>query len=178
MKVRIAGLIHESVTDGPGIRSTLFFQGCPHRCVGCHNPQTWSFAGGREMDTEEVVRMFRITPLLAGVTFSGGEPFAQAEAAAVIAGKIKTHPMNLWVYTGYTWEELLKNREAPGFMDLINLVDVIVDGAFIESLKSSHLPYRGSENQRIILVKESLSRNQVVLWETPSAPTRMGLFAT
>jgi anaerobic ribonucleoside-triphosphate reductase activating protein len=165
MKVRIAGLIHESVTDGPGIRSVLFFQGCPHRCLECHNPQTWSFDGGQEFDIQEVVQRFRITPLLSGVTFSGGEPFGQAAAAAEIAREIKTQQVNLWVYTGYTWEELLEKRKQPGFVDLINLADVIVDGPFIKALKTSCLPYRGSANQRIILVKESLSRNQVVLWE-------------
>lgn len=169
MRVRIAGLIHESVTDGPGIRSTLFFQGCPHRCAGCHNPQTWDFSAGQEYDTSEIIGRMKITPLLSGVTFSGGEPFAQAKAAAEIAAQIKALRLNLWVYTGFRWEELQQRTKIPGFRDLIEFSDVIVDGPFIESLKSSRLPYRGSQNQRIILVQDSLRQNKVVLWEEPQA---------
>ncbi len=159
MKVRIAGIADESVTDGAGLRLTLFFQGCPHACPGCHNPQTWSFAGGQEFDVDELIPTLRITPLLSGVTFSGGEPFAQAEAAARIAGYVKSRQLNLWVYTGYVWEELLTDIEKPGYRELICFADVIVDGPYKKELRSLALPYRGSTNQRIILVKQSLQQN-------------------
>jgi anaerobic ribonucleoside-triphosphate reductase activating protein len=164
MKVRIAGVTNESVTDGPGLRMTLFFQGCPHACPGCHNPQTWNFSGGQEFDLDELVSTLEITPILSGVTFSGGEPFVQAEAAARIAGYVQSWKINLWVYTGYLWEKLLLEIDKPGYRDLMNLVDVIVDGPYREELRNLALPYRGSQNQRIILVRQSLEQNRVVEW--------------
>lgn len=159
MKVRIAGVTDESVTDGPGLRLTLFFQGCPHACPGCHNPQTWSFSGGQEFDVDVLISTLYITPLLSGVTFSGGEPFAQAEAAARIAAFVKSRSLNLWVYTGYVWEKLLTDIEKPGYRELIDFADIIVDGPYKKELRSLTLPYRGSTNQRIIWVKQSLEQN-------------------
>lgn len=164
MRVRIAGIINESVTDGPGLRTTLFFQGCPHACPGCHNPQTWSFSGGQEYDLSELIATLRITPLLSGVTFSGGEPFVQAEAAARIAEYVKSRNLNLWVYTGFIWEKLLLDIDRPRYRELINLADVIVDGPYQEKRRNLTLPFRGSQNQRIIQVKQSLEQNRVVEW--------------
>jgi anaerobic ribonucleoside-triphosphate reductase activating protein len=165
MKVRFAGLTHESVTDGPGIRSVLFFQGCPHACSGCHNPQTWSFTGGNEKDVDQVIQSMQITPLLSGFTFSGGEPFAQAPAAVEIAGYVKSRQLSLWIYTGYVWEQLLTAMNKPGYRDLLTLADVIVDGPYQKQFRSLNLPYRGSQNQRIIRVEDSLQSGKLVEWQ-------------
>ncbi len=164
MQVRIAGIVHESVTDGPGLRTTLFFQGCPHACRGCHNPQTWSFSGGQIYDLETWMAGLAINPIVSGATFSGGEPFAQAEAAARIAAYVRSRRMNLWVYTGYVWETLLTRLEAPGYADLLNRTDVLVDGPYQQENRSLSLPFRGSSNQRLIRVQESLQTGQVVEW--------------
>lgn len=164
MIVRIAGINHESVTDGPGLRTVIFFQGCHHACPGCHNPQTWDAAGGEEVALNDLIRCFRITPLLSGFTFSGGEPFLQAETAAYIAEYVKSKGLNLWVYTGYTWEQLMTRLIEPGFQDLIHLADVIVEGPYQQELRDLSLPYRGSSNQRILLAKASLRQKRVVLW--------------
>jgi anaerobic ribonucleoside-triphosphate reductase activating protein len=164
VKVRIAGVVNESVVDGPGIRTAIFFQGCPHACPGCHNPQTWSFQGGQELSILELMRSLKITPLISGVTFSGGEPFGQAEAAANLGAPLKSLGLNLWVYTGFRWEQLLSNLAKPGYSELLNLTDVVVDGPFQKDLKRSDLPFRGSANQRLVLVKESLTSGKIVEW--------------
>ena len=100
--MRLAGIVHESISDGPGIRIVIFFQGCPHACQGCHNPHTWDAMGGSEIDTTELLAGLRFSPLISGVTLSGGEPFAQAEAAVTLAQAAKARGLNLWVYSGYT----------------------------------------------------------------------------
>lgn len=164
MNVRIAGISPESVTDGPGLRAVLFFQGCTHACAGCHNPQTWDPTGGTESNVEELIGTFRITPLISGFTFSGGEPFLQAPAAAQIADFVKSRGLNLWVYTGFPWEELIRDLEKPGYRELIELADAIVDGPFRKELRDLSLPYRGSSNQRILAPRPSLEQKQVVLW--------------
>jgi anaerobic ribonucleoside-triphosphate reductase activating protein len=165
VKVHIAGIRHESVTDGPGLRSVLFFQGCLHACPGCHNPQTWDVHGGEEFEVEDLIQNFQITPLLSGFTLSGGEPFLQPQAAARIAEYVKSKGMNLWVYTGYSWEELLCHLDEPGYRDLIRWADVIVDGPYRKELRDLSLPYRGSSNQRFLLPQASLDQTQVVLWQ-------------
>jgi len=177
MKVQIAGVAQESVTDGPGVRSVIFFQGCPHACPGCHNPQTWDPAGGREYDCETLLKTLVLTPLLSGVTLSGGEPFLQAEAAARIAkfvksGGISSLRMNVWVYTGFVWEQLLRDADKPGYRSLISLADAIVDGPYRKDLRDLSLPYRGSSNQRILLPGLSLEQGRAVPWnpEKPITP--------
>jgi len=164
MIVRIAGFSQESVTDGPGLCSVLFFQGCHHACTGCHNPQSWGINKGEEIEIEDLIQRFQFTPLLSGFTFSGGEPFLQPEAAACIAEYVKSKELNLWIYTGYTWEELLSHLPEPGFQKLIRLADGIVEGPYRKELRDLSLPYRGSSNQRIILPEASLRQKQVVLW--------------
>ncbi|MCE1255619.1 MAG: anaerobic ribonucleoside-triphosphate reductase activating protein [Anaerolineae bacterium] len=163
MEIRIAGISHESVSDGPGFRSVIFFQGCPHRCSGCHNTQTRDFDGGQLTRVESVLKDLQITPLISGITFSGGEPFAQAEAAAWLAERVKKLGLNLWVYSGFTWEELISDQATPGFSELIQLADVIVDGPYIKSQRNISQPYRGSTNQRMINVKQSLKNGQIIL---------------
>lgn len=167
---RIAGVTTESVVDGPGIRSTIFFQGCPHACPGCHNPDTWRLDGGKEIKVADVIKLLKINPLVSGVTFSGGEPFQQAQVAVALGRYLRELGLNLWVYTGYTWEFLLANLDRPGYKELLELTEVLVDGPFIREKQDLGLLFRGSANQRLINVQESLAKGTVVTWQ----PSGMG----
>ena len=164
--MRIASYIQDSIVDGPGFRFTLFTQGCPHNCPGCHNPQTHDFSGGEELSTDEIIKKLLSNPLTDGITFSGGEPFEQASDCAVIAAAARQHGLNVWCYSGYTFEELLeKSRVDSGVMELLKLTDVLVDGKFILEEKSYNVPWRGSRNQRLIDVKKSLEQQSAVTLE-------------
>ena len=163
MKVRLAGIVNESVTDGPGLRIVIFFQGCEHRCPGCHNPQTWDHQGGSEYDLDELLQQLQDTPLIKGITLSGGDPFFQPLAAAKIAEEFHARGKDVWAYTGFVWEKLL-NMEDPTIEKLIQQCDVLIDGPYIQSQYKSGLHYCGSANQRLILVQESLQRGEVVEW--------------
>lgn len=172
MNVRIAGISRESVSDGPGFRSVIFFQGCPHHCPGCHNPQTRDFNGGNLRTIDWVIEELQINPLISGVTFSGGEPFSQAEAAALIAERLKRRKLNLWVYSGFTWEELLADMEKPGYRTLLSLTDVVVDGPFLIKQRDINLPYCGSKNQRLIYAPKSFNNGQIELWNPDTVLTK------
>ena len=162
-KLNVAGIVEESIVDGPGIRLTVFVQGCTHNCKGCHNPETHSFEGGEMVDIQKVANMIDNNPLLDGLTISGGEPFQQAEGCAKLAKYAKEKDLNVITYTGYTFEELLAGMDTnKGWRDLIEASDVIVDGKFEQSLRSVELRFRGSSNQRIISVKDSFEENTVV----------------
>jgi len=164
--IKIAGVIRESIVDGPGIRFVVFTQGCPHRCPGCHNPQTWPFTGGVEKTPEEIFAEIVKNPLLRGVTFSGGEPFCQPEGLAELARMAHSRGLNVITYTGYTFEELLqKSEKEPAVMALLKQTDILIDGPFVESLKSYDLNFIGSSNQRIIDVKRSLEKGEAVIAE-------------
>ena len=164
--MKIAGTVQDSIVDGPGFRFTLFTQGCPHKCPGCHNPQTHDFSGGEELSTDEIIKKLLSNPLTDGITFSGGEPFEQASDCAVIAAAARQHGLNVWCYSGYTFEELLeKSRADSGVMELLKLTDVLVDGKFILEEKSYNVPWRGSRNQRLIDVKKSLEQKSAVTLE-------------
>ncbi|HBF39261.1 MAG TPA: anaerobic ribonucleoside-triphosphate reductase activating protein [Firmicutes bacterium] len=163
--IRIAGIANESVVDGPGLRSTIFFQGCRHGCKGCHNPETWDPEGGSPVRLRDLIPKLRLNPLITGVTFSGGEPFLQAIAAAELGCFLKEQGLNLWVYTGYKWEYLLKNSMSSGFNELLNIADVLVDGPFQIENKSLQLPFRGSGNQRLIQVSESIKTGEIIQWQ-------------
>lgn len=163
MKIRMAGVVSESIVDGPGIRFTLFAQGCPHKCEGCHNPQTHDFNGGKDDDTDTILERILENPLLDGVTFSGGEPFCQAKPLADLAKKIKAAGLNVISYSGYTIEYLMKNaNDENGYMELLCEIDYLIDGPFILSLKSYEAKFRGSTNQRIIDVKKTLELGEAV----------------
>ena len=163
--LRIAGTVNDSVVDGPGIRYVIFTQGCPHHCPGCHNPQTHDFSGGEDADVEKILAEIFENPILSGVTFSGGEPFCQAESLVSIAKILKEKGKHLMIYTGYLLEQLQK-MENPSVHKLLELADVIVDGPFIMEEKNLTLSYRGSENQRVIDMGKTRAAGEVVLYRS------------
>ena len=155
--LRLAGVIRESIVDGPGIRMTVFTQGCPHHCKGCHNEQTWDFEGGYDSSTERILEEAQKDPLLKGLTLSGGEPFAQAEALSVLAKEAKALGYDIFCCTGYTFEKLVSEFEThPEYKNLLENCDWLVDGPFVLEKRSLMLKFRGSTNQRILDVKKSL----------------------
>lgn len=161
MKLHISNIIQDSIVDGKGIRLTVFTQGCPHNCPQCHNPQTHSFEGGTEIDTNTIIVSAKENPLLDGITLSGGEPFVQAKACAEIAKGVHKNHLNVWTYTGYTYEQIL-NSQKKDWLDLLYETDVLVDGRFLVEKRSIELSFRGSSNQRIIDVQKSLKENKVI----------------
>ena len=153
MKIRLAGIEYDSLVNGEGTRTTIFAQGCRHHCPGCFNPETHDFNGGELFEVKEVFEKVKDDPFLDGVSFSGGDPLEQPEAFAELAEMIKTNnpDRNIWCWTGYKLEYLLKNKiHEPGMKKLLDSIDVLVDGRFEQSLFSELLKYRGSSNQRII----------------------------
>lgn len=163
MNIRIAGTVNDSIVDGNGLRYTIFVQGCPHHCKGCHNPQTHSFDSGKEVSISDLFDVIKSNTLLDGVTFSGGEPFAQAKPLVELADLVKRNTnLNIVTYTGYTFEEIITSNNSD-WIALLNSTDILIDGEFIEDLKSYELRFRGSSNQRCIDVKQSLLQHKVVL---------------
>lgn len=166
MDIRIAGTVGDSIVDGPGIRFTIFTQGCPHHCEGCHNPQTHDFNGGKVVSTDEILEDILRNPLLDGVTFSGGDPFCQAKPLVEIAEKVKEKGLDIITYTGYTWEFLCEHADENNFYrELMEISDYVIDGKFELSKRSLDLHFRGSSNQRIIDVKKTLANGEIVLAE-------------
>ena len=161
----LSGIVGDSIVDGPGIRVTVFCQGCPHHCPGCHNPETWEFGCCTPMDEEDILSIVRSHPLCRGVTFSGGEPFAQAEGYAKLAKMLKEAGYEVASYSGYTFEQLLSGT--PAQRDLLRTIDILIDGPFILAEKSLEVPFRGSKNQRILDVKKSLAAMQAVSTTSP-----------
>ncbi|WP_077368134.1 anaerobic ribonucleoside-triphosphate reductase activating protein [Anaerosalibacter sp. Marseille-P3206] len=162
--IRVAGIVKESIVDGPGIRLVVFAQGCKHHCPGCHNPETHSFEGGELMSVEEILELVKKNPLLDGVTFSGGDPFEQADSFAILGEKVKALGLNVMTYTGYTYEEIIDEINVNSqWKSLLYTTDILVDGKFDLNKKSLALKFRGSSNQRIIDVKKSLELNQIIL---------------
>ncbi|HOV79765.1 MAG TPA: 4Fe-4S single cluster domain-containing protein [Bacillota bacterium] len=163
MKLRIAGMVGESVADGPGLRFVIFVQGCRRRCKGCHNPHTWDPEGGTVVPAGELLERVKTAGLIKGVTFSGGEPFLQAGQLAWLGREVKKLGLDVITFTGYTWEELLElSREDGAVKGLLLVSDFIVDGPFILEERDLELPFRGSGNQRIIDVAKSLQSGGVV----------------
>lgn len=163
MKIKLAGVVSESIVDGPGIRFTIFVQGCPHKCEGCHNPETHDFDGGKTADTDRIFEKITENPLLQGVTFSGGEPFCQAEPLAELAYRLKKEKMHIISYSGFTFEKLLEMSEKDiNIRKLLENIDILVDGPFILLQRSLELRFRGSKNQRIIDVGKSLEEGKAV----------------
>ena len=158
--LELAGIVTDSIVDGPGIRTCVFCQGCPHHCEGCHNPETWDFGCGTSMAEERILEIIRSNPLCRGVTFSGGEPFAQAEGFSKLARLLKDAGYEVASYTGYTFEQLLHGT--PAQRELLALLDVLIDGPFVLAERSLQTPFRGSRNQRILNIPLSLASGQAV----------------
>ncbi|MCR5699153.1 MAG: anaerobic ribonucleoside-triphosphate reductase activating protein [Treponemataceae bacterium] len=155
--LNIAGLVNDSIVDGPGIRFTVFAQGCSHNCEGCHNPETHEFGTGVNYTINEILREIQANPLVRGVTFSGGDPFFQAEGFAELAKELKKLKYEVACYTGFTWEYLIGCGDVHK-IELLKNLDVLVDGPFILAKKNLDLLFRGSSNQRIIDVQKSLEK--------------------
>lgn len=162
--IDLANIVTDSIVDGPGIRTTVFAQGCSHRCPGCHNPETWEVGCGVVMSAERVLEIVQSNPLCRGVTFSGGEPFDQAEGFTKLARLLKEKDYEVASYTGYTFEELLT---LPAWRTLLEQIDVLIDGPFVQAEKSLELNFRGSRNQRVLNVPASLREGQAVLETSP-----------
>lgn len=164
--VRLSGIAYESLVNGPGMRRVFFAQGCKHNCPCCFNPDTHSFCGGIERDIDELIKDALDNSILQGVTFSGGDPWEQADKFAYMAKAFKERGLNIWCYTGYTYEYIVKNMEGhKGWKELINNIDVLVDSRFEIDKIQDGLRFRGSTNQRIIDVKRSIKLNEVTTIE-------------
>ena len=162
MKLRIAGTVNDSIVDGPGLRYAVFTQGCPHDCPGCHNPQTHDFSGGKDIDTSEILAQIRKNPLLDGLTLTGGEPICQCTACVALAQGAHAHGLNVWCYSGYTFEELINGKAE--WRLLLQNIDMLVDGPFLLEKRSLDCRFRGSSNQRLIDVPKSLMANRAIEW--------------
>ncbi|MBD5626393.1 MAG: 4Fe-4S cluster-binding domain-containing protein [Desulfovibrio sp.] len=150
-RLRLAGIVEDSIVDGPGLRLTIFTQGCPHGCPGCHNPETHPVNGGNYHSLDELVARYRENPLLSGVTFSGGEPFLQAQPLALLAARIHALGGTVITYTGYIFEELASlARKDAAVAALLDATDLLIDGPYIEALRSLDIAWRGSSNQRLL----------------------------
>lgn len=163
MMMRMYGLEQNSYVDGPGIRMAIFFQGCLHKCEGCHNPGSWPMYGGEKVDTNDLMKKMANDPLLDGITLSGGEPFLQPQPALALARFAKQKGLSVWCYTGYTFEQI--NEWQDNRKTLLQNIDVLVDGPFKLEEKSLDIPWRGSRNQRLIDVKKSLEKGEVVIYD-------------
>lgn len=161
--IRLAGLTPESVVDGLGLRFVVWAQGCRHRCPHCHSPFTWDFDRGRLCRVDDLLAEIARNPLLRGVTFSGGDPVEQAGAFACLARLVRKMGLDIWCYTGYTWEQLLAmSQDSEQVRDLLHCTDVLVDGRYDHSQRDTTLAFRGSGNQRLIDVPASLQQKKVV----------------
>ena len=163
--MKMAGFYDESISNGLGWRAVLFVSGCPHNCPGCHNKIAQDYNYGQEFNKEEIINRICENSILKGITISGGEPLCKeniAEVADFIQDVKKVRPeFNVWCYSGYTMEQLqARNDEITN--KLLKEIDVLVDGRFIESQKKQNLKFRGSANQRIIDVPESLKEHKVI----------------
>ena len=163
MEIRLAAELQtDSIVDGEGIRTVVWTQGCPHNCKGCHNPSTHAFDGGALVNVSVIVDQIKQLKGQDGITLSGGDPVCQSDACIELCKAAHEVGMNVWCYTGFTYEAILSN---PKYRKLLNYIDVLVDGKFILEEKSYNLYFKGSRNQRIIDVQESLNKGCVVLVE-------------
>ena len=160
--MRLAGIIRESIVDGPGIRFVVFCQGCPHNCPGCHNPESHDFDAGTDVRIDRILGEIGKNPLLRGVTFSGGEPMCQAEGLIELASGVKEMGLTLTVFTGFTYEERI-SKEDGAINGLLELTDLLIDGRYVEKKRDLTLKFRGSSNQRLIDMNETRKKGEVVL---------------
>ena len=164
--LRLAGVVRESIVDGPGIRFTIFCQGCPHNCPECHNETTHDFSGGFDCSIDKILAAIDENPLLAGVTFSGGEPVCQAAGFLALAKEIRKRGLNIWMYSGYTLEQLqAKAADDPDLAELLEIIDVLIDGPYLKAERDLTLLWRGSGNQRVIDMNRTRETGEVCLVE-------------
>ena len=159
--LQILNIIEDTMVDGPGFRTSIYCAGCRHQCAGCHNPQSWDFAGGHPMSTDDIMRIVEADPFTRGITFTGGDPMYQPEGFVELAKAIRqrTPQKDIWCYTGFTFEQLITN---PRHYALLQLIDVLVDGPYLKAERDETLVFRGSRNQRIIDVQQSLAQQHAV----------------
>lgn len=163
MTLSILDIVEDTMVDGPGFRTSVYCAGCPNHCPGCHNPQSWDIRHGHPMSTEEIMKVIEADPY-ADVTFSGGDPMFQPEGFAELARTIrKRTTKTVWCFSGFTYETILAH---PKQRELLEQLDVLVDGPFVQALRDPDLLFRGSSNQRLIDVRKSLAANKVVLWQS------------
>lgn len=165
-KIRIAGYVDDSIVDGPGIRFTIFTQGCAHHCFNCHNPETWDFDKGKDVDIDELISKIKRNPLLQGITLSGGDPLYQVNACLELVKKVKelNSDLDIIIYTGFTFEELAINfKKNNDLLSLLKLSDILIDGKYEDSLRDLTLKFRGSSNQRVINLKKTFLEEKIVL---------------
>ena len=159
--IRVLSIVEDTMVDGPGFRTSIYCAGCQHACPGCHNPQSWDMNQGHEMTTEEIMSVIEADPY-ANVTFSGGDPMYQPEGFAELARAIHRRTnKDIWCYTGFTYETLINRQQR----ELLEEIDVLVDGPFVKRLRDDVLIFRGSSNQRLIDVQRSLNEGRVVLYQ-------------
>lgn len=162
--MRIAGFVEDSIVDGPGLRLTIFAQGCTHHCQCCHNPETHALDGGTEVSLETIKNRIKASHLITGITLSGGDPMEQAEDCAQIAAFAHSLGLNVWTYTGYTMEQLLEEGREDR-IHLLEETDILVDGPFVLAERSLDCVYRGSQNQRLLDAHKSLEAESAIFAE-------------
>lgn len=151
LPIKLFGVVRESIVDGPKLRYVIFVQGCPHKCAGCHNPESHAYGKGKETTTEKLWNDIKKNPLLKGITFSGGEPFIWGHELAVIGEKAREAGLDVMTYSGFTYEHLLKKADTePSVRELLSVTNYLVDGRYVEAKRDLNLKFRGSTNQRIL----------------------------
>lgn len=159
--MRILRILKGTTVDGPGFRTSVYFAGCAHHCPGCHNPGSWDFTGGEDTSIDQLMETVEEEDF--DVTLSGGDPLYQPEDVAELCRRVTRSGHTVWIYTGFTWEEILSD---PRLLDAVRHAEVVVDSPFIESFLDRDLLFRGSSNQRLIRVSESLTTGKIVLWHS------------
>lgn len=166
MQIRLFGVANDSIVDGPGLRYSVYVQGCSHRCPGCHNPESWDFDGGQITTVDAIIKDIISNKLVNDVTLSGGDPFDQVAPVAELASELKKRGYGIWTYSGYTYEQLLtRAKNEKDVQTILDCSDVLVDGLFIESKKSLELKWKGSSNQRVIDMNKTRQEGKIVLFE-------------
>jgi len=161
--MRLSGITSESIVDGPGLRYVIFTQGCPHGCIECQNPDSWDVNAGEEFTVKQIIRLIKkLKKTIQGITFSGGEPFLQAAELTLVADAARNIGLDVVTYTGYTYEQIIADNNS-GKTALLYASDILIDGRYMYKLKTAGLPFRGSSNQRMIDIKETMKQNRIVL---------------
>ena len=163
--LQMYGTASDSIVDGPGLRFSVFVQGCSHHCPGCHNEESQPFEGGYKTDITSIVEEIQSNKLIKDVTLTGGEPFDQCAEVLELARALKEQGYNLWIYSGYLYEHLIAGHPHEKAPELLACCDVLVDGPFVESLQSYDLVWKGSSNQRVIDLKQTRAKGSIVLWK-------------